>query len=193
MPRIITFSHQKGGVGKSTLAYNVAQNISKDAKVCIIDYDKQGSLSQISELVNFDILDNIKVERVVSLDYDFIIIDTPPYLSENLIELFKISDLILVPTRAGILDLFAIRGTIYLIKEAEQDSKAMIVFNLIKPNTTLTSDVQKEMKEFNIKIAETQVSDLVVFTRSILLGGVEGGNAKSQIDSLTKEILEKII
>lgn len=45
MARIITFSHQKGGVGKSTLAFNVAQNISNSARVCVIDLDKQGSLS----------------------------------------------------------------------------------------------------------------------------------------------------
>ena len=131
--------------------------------------DRQGSLSQVSEMVAFDILDDVKVNDIEKLDYDFILIDTPPYLSENLTELFKISDLIVIPTRAGILDLFAIRGTIDLVKEADQSKKAMIVFNLIKPNTTLTADILNEMKEFDVKIAETHISDLVAFTRSCLL------------------------
>lgn len=57
---IITFSHQKGGVGKSTLAFNVAKKIYESANVCIVDYDKQGSLSQVSDMVYFDILEKIK-------------------------------------------------------------------------------------------------------------------------------------
>lgn len=194
MSRIITFSHQKGGVGKSTLAFNIAQNISSNARVCIIDMDRQGSLSQVSEMVAFDILDDVKVNDIEKLDYDFILIDTPPYLSENLTELFKISDLIVIPTRAGILDLFAIRGTIDLVKEAGQSKKAMIVFNLIKPNTTLTADILNEMKEFDIKIAETHISDLVAFTRSIVMSGVGGEtNARMQLDNLTEEIIKEII
>lgn len=194
MARIITFSHQKGGVGKSTLAFNVAQNISKSASICIIDFDRQGSLAQVSEMVNFDIRSDVKLKDITKLDYDFVLIDTPPYLSENLSELYKMSDLIVIPTRAGILDLFAIRGTIDLVKEAGQDDKAMIVFNLIKPNTTLTADILKEMEDFEIKISKTQISDLVAFTRSILLSGVKGtSNAQTQIDELTKEILEEII
>lgn len=128
-------------------------------------------------MVSFDIRDNIELNKILELDYDFIIIDTPPYLSENLIELFKLSDLIVIPTRAGILDLFAIKGTINLVKEAGQSNKAIIVFNLIKSNTTLTKDIWKEMKDFGIKIAKTQISDLVAFTRSILMSGV-GGESK---------------
>ncbi len=189
---IITFSHQKGGVGKSTLAFNLAQNISDNASVCIVDYDLQGSMMQISEMVDFDILERMPIDEIEQLDYDFVIVDTPPYLSEGLVELYEISDLIIVPTRAGILDYFAIGGTINLIKEAGQEDKAMIVFNLIKPNTTITDDILKEMKSFKVKIADTHISDLVAFTRSILMKGVSfDKNAQGQLDSLTEEIFNQ--
>lgn len=46
----------------------------------------------------------------------------------------------------------AIRGTIDLVKETGQGKKAMTVFNLIKPNTTLTADILNEMKEIDLKL-----------------------------------------
>ena len=39
MPKFILIAHQKGGVGKSTLTFNLATNIKEVAKVCIVDLD----------------------------------------------------------------------------------------------------------------------------------------------------------
>jgi chromosome partitioning protein len=43
MSKIILITHQKGGVGKSTIAYNLASNIRENAKVCITDMDSRFS------------------------------------------------------------------------------------------------------------------------------------------------------
>ena len=43
MPKIILVTHQKGGVGKSTLTFNMALAIKNEAKTAIIDLDLQGS------------------------------------------------------------------------------------------------------------------------------------------------------
>ncbi|MGP2571258.1 ParA family protein [Ornithobacterium rhinotracheale] len=194
MSRIITFSHQKGGVGKSTLCFNIAKNISKNTRVCLVDFDQQGSLSQVSEMVEFDIKSNVDVKDILNMPYDFIFIDTPPYLSSNLEEIYKISDLVVIPTKAGILDLFAIRSTINLVKSCKKQNNALIVFNLVKHNTSLTKDILKEVEMYGIEVSKTQISDLVAFTRSVLMNGVEHSNvAQRQIDDLTKEILLKII
>ena len=49
-------------------------------------------------------------------------------------------------------------------------------------------------QEYNIPIAKTHISDLVAFTRSVLVGGVKTDkNAQKQLDNLTKEILTKLI
>lgn len=45
MAKIILITHQKGGVGKSTLTFNLACNLKESAKVCILDMDSQGSVS----------------------------------------------------------------------------------------------------------------------------------------------------
>jgi len=196
MAKLILITHQKGGVGKSTLAFNLAQNISGNAKVAILDMDLQGSLSQLSEYISsIDILPyQESIQNIPDLDYDFIFIDTPPYLSNHLSELLNIADLILIPTKAGILDLFAIRSTIDLIKQENRLAETMIVLNMIKANTTLTLDILIEIEEYDVKIANTHISDLVAFTRSVLVGGVTNDkNAQKQLDELTKELLNHLL
>ena len=196
MPKIILITHQKGGVGKSTLTFNLAQNIATNSKVAVLDFDLQGSLSQLEELVtDFKIIPyQDKLESISELQYDFIFIDTPPYLSNHLAKLISISDLIIVPTKAGILDLLAIKSTLAIIEQEKRTMDTLVVFNMIKPNTTLTLDILIGLEEYNVKIASTHISDLVAFTRSVLLKGVSNDkNAQKQIDQLTEEILTQLI
>lgn len=194
--KIILITHQKGGVGKSTLAFNFANVISSNAKVAILDFDLQGSLAQLKGMVsNFDIIPfDGNIKEIRNLEYDFILIDTPPYLSNHLPELIGLAELIIIPTKAGILDLLAIKGTIELIKQENKAESALIVFNMVKANTTLTLDVLIGIEEYQIPVAKTHISDLVAFTRSVLIGGVENDkNAQNQLENLTKEILTILI
>lgn len=190
MSKIILITHLKGGVGKSTIAYNLASNIRENAKVCIIDMDSQGSLINISELSEVPIFTVDMLNEKIKSDYDFIFIDTPPYLNEKIIDLCNISDVIIIPTKAGVLDLLAIKSTIDIVKQAKSEKKAIIVFNMIKPNTTLTEEIKSQLQDYNIKVSKNMLSDLVSFSRSVLVNGVEeNNNAQKQIDNLTKEIL----
>lgn len=196
MEKIILITHQKGGVGKSTLTYNLAQNISENASVLVLDFDLQGSLSQIKGLVtDFKIMSyNQEIGEIKNLPYDFIFIDTPPYLSNQLPELIDLADLIIIPTKAGVLDLLAIKNTLELIENKNKSSNSLVVFNMIKANTTLTLDILIGLEEYKIPIAKTHISDLVAFTRSVLVGGVKTDkNAQKQLDNLTKEVLTKLI
>lgn len=192
MAKIILITHQKGGVGKSTLTFNLAQNFSSNSKVAVLDFDLQGSLSQLKEIVtDFDVIPFVEeINSISNLNYDFIFIDTPPYLSNHLSKLIQIADLILVPTKAGILDILAIKSTLNLIEHEHKSNSTLIVFNMIKPNTTLTQDILISLEEYNVPIAKTYISDLVAFTRSVILKGVTNDrNAKFQLDQLTKEVL----
>lgn len=192
MAKIILITHQKGGVGKSTLTFNLAQNFSNNSKVAVLDFDLQGSLSQLKEIVTgFDIIPFVEeIKSISNLKYDFIFIDTPPYLSNHLSKMMQIADLILVPTKAGILDILAIKSTLKLIEHEHKSNSTLIVFNMIKPNTTLTQDILISLKEYNVPIAKTHISDLVAFTRSVIMKGVTNDrNAKFQLDQLTKEVL----
>ncbi len=196
MPKIILITHQKGGVGKSTLTFNLAQNISANTKVAVLDFDLQGSLSQIKTMISdFEIISfKGEIKSIILMNYDFIFIDTPPYLSNHLPDLINIADLIIVPIKAGVLDLLAIKNTLEIIEQENKLQQTLVVFNMIKANTTLTLDILIGLEEYKVPIANTHISDLVAFTRSVLVGGVHSDkNAQKQLDSLTKEVLTRLI
>ncbi len=195
--KYILLMHQKGGVGKSTLTLNLAVNFAKAVNVGIVDMDPQGSLTQLSTVIqDLDILTlEGKPEKIQKLQYDYIFIDTPPYLTNNLKYLINLADLIVVPTKAGIMDLMAIQGTMSLIKSQKALDKSLVVLNMIKPNTTLTLDIQTELRKIDkLSLAKTHISDLVSFTRSAFTKGIpENVKAKQQIESLSTEILYRFL
>jgi len=190
MAKIILTTHQKGGVGKSTLTFNLAANLKESAKVCIIDFDAQGSLYQVRDLSEVPIFLEDQLKKIQNSDFDFIFIDTPPYLSNKLPELCDLADVIIIPTKAGVLDLLAIKSTIDMIEQSGNEEKAVIVFNMVKPNTTLTDEIKDQLNEYNVRVSKNMMSDLVAFSRSVLVNGVDNNNkAQKQIDALTKEVL----
>ncbi|MCG2781000.1 MAG: ParA family protein [Weeksellaceae bacterium] len=190
MSKIVLITHQKGGVGKSTLTFNLAVNLRENAKICIIDMDAQGSLMNIKELSEVPVYSNAELKEVMKNDFDFIFIDTPPYLTDKLSDLCNLADVIVIPTKAGVLDLLAIKSTIDIIEQSGNSKKALIVFNMVKPKTTLTDEIKDQLKDYEIKISKNMISDLVSFSRSVLVNGVEDHHkAQKQIDNLTKEIL----
>jgi chromosome partitioning protein len=199
MAKIITVAHQKGGVGKSTLAINLALCFQNQLSVALVDTDLQGSLYHIREdfpeltVIGADIITDIE-----KLDYDLIIVDTPPYLSSKLPELFLHSDFILVPTKAGFFDVMAIRSTLALIKEAQrkaQHVKAGIVLNMVKPRSGITRDVTELLQTMDTPLLNTRVHDRVSIARSSMIGGIFNGTdkrAKEEIMALTEEVVGHI-
>ena len=132
------------------------------------------------------------------LDYDLIIVDTPPYLSSRLPELFLKSDFILVPTKAGFFDVMAIRSTLALIKETQMKAphiKSGIVLNMVKPRSGITREVAELLQSMQTPLLKTRVHDQVSIARSSMTEGVFNGadrKTKEEIMSLTVEVVECI-
>lgn len=195
--KIITVAHQKGGVGKTTLALNIAYCLKHSMRVAILDTDPQGSISGLNEYLGLEGLDLISIDNLDTArnSYDIAIIDTPPYLSSLLPDFFKISDYVLVPTKAGVLDIMAIRATIQLLEEAKlknSELKSGIVLNMIQPNTKLTADIKNQLSVYSTPVLNTMITQRVNYARSPLMGGIfetEDDKAKNEIINLTKEIL----
>jgi chromosome partitioning protein len=193
MPKIILVTHQKGGVGKSTLAFNMASILKDSVNTAIIDLDLQGSLYKSRNSSSVPIYPPNKLEDINNMDYDFIFIDTPPYLISDLPMLCRIANVIVIPTKTGLYDLLAIEDTIEIVKNAKKEKNTLIVFNMVKPNTTLTNEMNEALERFNVSVSNTFISDLVAFTRSAINDGIEENTkAQNQIIELTKEVLSKI-
>ncbi|HEY8929551.1 MAG TPA: ParA family protein [Mucilaginibacter sp.] len=194
MAKIITIAHQKGGVGKSTLAINLALCFQDQLSVALVDTDHQGSLYHIKEdFPNLTIICADQLADLQSLPYDLILVDTPPYLSNKLPALFAQSDFILVPTKAGFFDVMAIRSTIALIVEAK--AKAGIVLNMVKPRSGITKDVSALLETMEVGLLKTVIHDRVSIARSSMTSGIlQGGDSKAaaELTALAEEVVDLI-
>lgn len=189
MPKFILSTHQKGGVDKSTLTFNLACSLRSKAKVAICDLDPQGTLASLKNLSEVPICINKDLEMLKSSDYDFVLIDTPPYLTNELPKLLIFMDAIIIPTKVGLADFMAISKTIEIIENVGKSDKALIVLNMVKPNTKLTDEMKRSLNNISIKMAKTSISDLVAFTRSLATNGTDDTKAQSQINDLLIEVL----
>lgn len=199
MAKIITIAHQKGGVGKSTLALNLALCFRGELSVAIVDTDLQGSLFHIREdFPGLPILMPNKVENLPDLEEDLIIVDTPPYLSDQLPELFFFSDFILIPTKAGFFDVMAIRSTLAMVKEVQQrefNIRCGVVLNMIKPRSGITKETLGLLEVMDAPMLNTRIHDRVSIARSSMTGGIlQTGDQKAiaEITSLAEEIVNLI-
>jgi chromosome partitioning protein len=199
MARIITIAHQKGGVGKSTLAINLALCFQDQISVALADTDLQGSLYHIKEdFPGLEIIGADQMADIRHLAYDLVIVDTPPYLTNRLPELFLHSDFILVPTKAGFFDVLAIRSTITMIKEAMENAphlKAGIVLNMVKHRSGMTKEISGLLGDMTIPLLNTVIHDRVSIARSSMTVGVLQGKdqkAKEEITALAEEVVNLI-
>jgi chromosome partitioning protein len=123
MSKVLVILNGKGGVGKTTTAFNVSAVFAQSKSVLLVDADPQKSATWWAEQgdPSFDITSNTDPKILKKLktvkDYDLIVCDTPPHLdSETLKAIVQVADYIILPTPPAPLDIQAlietIRGTI---------------------------------------------------------------------------------
>ena len=183
MGKVISFSNQKGGSGKTTLSANLAVLWSNSGyKVAVIDADAQNSLTYWLEArkkyygeddmgitsYNFDVL-NLKEEiKQIKSKYNFIIIDSPPSITFDTIQIIKASDRVFVPVQPSPLDIMA---TVPFLKLVKQEKKNPIIFlNRVMPRARLTDAMILRLRYAGAKIARSRISSKVLFAETFSVG-----------------------
>ena len=183
MGKVISFSNQKGGSGKTTLSANLAVLWSNSGyKVAVIDADAQNSLTYWLEArkkyygaddigitpYNFDVR-NLKEEiKQIKSKYNFIIIDSPPSITFDTIQIIKASDRVFVPVQPSPLDLMA---TVPFINLVKQEKKNPIIFlNRVMPRARLTDAMILRLRYAGAKIARSRISSKVLFAETFSVG-----------------------
>ena len=183
MGKVISFSNQKGGSGKTTLSANLAVLWSNSGyKVAVIDADAQNSLTYWLEArkkyygeddigitsYNFDVR-NLKEEiKQIKRKYNFIIIDSPPSITFETMQIIKASDRVFVPVQPSPLDLMA---TVPFINLVKQEKKNPIIFlNRVMPRARLTDAMILRLRYAGAKIARSRISSKVLFAETFLVG-----------------------
>jgi chromosome partitioning protein len=179
---IISFVNQKGGVGKTTLAVNISSCLyNLGERTLVVDADPQGSLRQwrsISGEDHFDVqhLPSPSLDREVAAlirNYNYVVIDAPPGLSDITRSMLKISNLAIVPVGPSPLDIWSSRETVYLISDARRGNRKLVGRMLICRKIVRTR-VGKEAREtvegFGIPVFETEISQRIVYVESMIAG-----------------------
>ena len=210
MGKVIAFSNQKGGSGKTTLSTNIAVLWSNSGyKVAVIDADAQKSLTYWLEerkkyygdddigidSYNFDTRNLIEEIKQIKRKYDFIIIDSPPSITFDTMQIIKASNRVFVPVQPSPLDLMA---TIPFLNIAKQENKnPMIFLNRVMPRAKLTDAMILRLRYAGAKIARSRISSKVIFAETFSVGrGVidisVNSDAAKEIINAGNEILRNL-
>lgn len=182
----ITIANQKGGVGKTTLAYLIGEciaNSSDKMKVVAKDYDPQKSLTAILEVAGGKMTIAEPHGKA-----DCTIIDTPPNMGDALVgKAVSQSDLVLIPTQPTPT---AIRATMNFIRSLN-GRKAAVVWTTVKHGTVAAKQIPE--LNFGLKCFSQQIPDRVCFTY-VSQQGITALDAEAREDmkKLTAEILKFI-
>ena len=139
--KVVGLLARKGGVGKTTLAVHLAVLAQQAGRrTLLIDLDPQRSAAawwRAREAETPLLLEtgpdqlSDMLEAAENDGMDLAVIDTRPSAEVDAVQVAKLSDLVLVPTRPGILDLRAILDTLDTAKGTAR--RAMVTLNACKP------------------------------------------------------------
>ena len=203
MAQIFTIANRKGGVGKTTLATNLAVALSNKGKTLLVDTDDQKSAYNWNEyrqekLNSISVIDNLgKTLQPLNDEYEFILIDIAGRDSEVFREALLISDKLIVPTQASILDLELLPYIADKVETAHKlnpELKAYIIINRANanPKNNEVSEAKKFIAKYPIfKLLNTVIHDRKQF-RDAIIGGLsvsEMGSSKAH-DELNKFLIE---
>lgn len=192
--KTIALIAQKGGVGKTTLAVNLA--VASGLRSAIFDLDPQESAAiwadrRKSELPHVEFLTERRLAEGLKAAergaFELAIIDTPPAAGPQAFSAAQSANLILIPCRPSLVDLDAIRRTSQLIKSL--NIPAFVVFNAAPHSaTTLLEDARAIAEEAGLSAAPTVLRERSAYRASWPLGK---GVIETEPDSkAAQELLE---
>ena len=216
--QIILIGGEKGGVGKSTIATNIAVEISyRKAQIIIIDTDPQKTsinwIDRRNELIETSNLDYPKITGVSKdgnikdiikdfvTKYDIVLIDASGRDSQSLRTGLTVADKFYCPIRASQADLETLPHICKIIEAAKDFNEHLISKAIIScaPTNPLINEVEEAKNLLSdfieyLSLSKTFIRDRKIYRDALLQGKgvVELSNIKAtlEIKNLVNEILE---
>ena len=176
--RVIVFSSQKGGSGKTTLCGHLAvqADLAGEGPVALVDTDPQGSLAQwwnareaespVFVKTDFNrLMDDLSELRKQGVRLVFI--DTPPAISETIREVVDYADLVVIPTRPSPHDLRAVGATIDIVEG--RNKPLIFAVNGATPRARITSESAVALSQHGT-VAPVTVHQRTGFATSMIDG-----------------------
>lgn len=201
---------RKGGAGKTTLAIHMGVLAEASGlKVIFFDLDPQRSLNTWwkSRAADTPVLIESDARRLGDLlraarteGYDLAIIDTPPAVTFDTAQVAGAVDLVLIPLRPSILDIYAVESTAAVVKATKTD--ALLVLNACHPpqgvgEAPTTAEARKAMEGMSLPVAKASLSQRMDYTRALNDGEAvnefaPGSKAAIEMERLWREVQRRL-
>ena len=203
---VISFLNQKGGVGKTTLAIQIADALTRrNHRVLLVDADPQGSaldwVAARQGEPRFPVIwlpkPSIHKELpAIASGYDWTVIDGPPRVYEVARSAIMASDAVFIPVQPSPYDVWAANEILELFKQSDvykPDVKRAFVINRKIANTAIGRDVNEALSDYHLLVLNAAVCQRVSFADSATLGKTVFDNdpeglAAQEIMALAEEI-----
>jgi chromosome partitioning protein len=202
--KIVALLNEKGGVGKSTLAIQLATaQHRKGRRVVLVDADPQGTTRdwraaspEGANLPPVVALDRPELLASVSaLAADLVVIDTPAKAERMTAGVVRIAHTALIVIQPSGADIWASAAAVTLI-QAKRDVggtiDAAFVINRAGTSTLAKQVASGEWNEYGLPLLDSAVRNRIVFAQSLTDGvsvyDLGDATAKTEIDALTTEL-----
>jgi chromosome partitioning protein len=174
----IVVNSQKGGSGKTGLCAHLAVEAERagDGPVYLIDTDPQGTLTAWHEARVAETPRRVEIrlselaaalETLARQGAAFCFIDTAPNRGDENAELFRLTDLVLVPVRPSPSDLWAVSATVALLKR--EGKPFLFVVNQATLNANITAQAVASLSHHG-PVAETIIGTRVHYAAAMTDG-----------------------
>ncbi len=210
--KIITVANQKGGVGKTTIATNLAVMYALNGKKTILlDSDAQGSSMtfRASRPEDYPEISAVSITKptihkdIKSFNADYVIIDAGGRDSEVYRSAIYAADMLLIPVGASPYDIWSTEDTLKLYRELAitKEIKGCVVLNMLPPlgNQKIVGEVFEVLNDlstqYGLQILKSALCFRVAYKESAVNGvgvcecdGEKFEKAAAEIKELYNEI-----
>ena len=198
--KTVAILSQKGGTGKTTLAVHLAVAAERrDIPVAVLDLDPQASAaewkdSRADESPSVTSIQPTRLGKALDVAKGagaaLVIIDSAPHSADAAVAAAEAADLILIPCRAGILDLRAIATTARIVKMTSKP--AFVILNAAPIRAPrLMEDAAAAVQQHGLPVAPVVIHQRSAYAHALTAGQTAeeyepDGKAAEEIGELFK-------